>query len=123
MDKYTSASRLALTLNVGEHYEVYEKEQTVTLTEEGARFAEMALQVSTAGLNATLSPSPPSLSCVRSTTLTPTPSLQVDDLYDTAEPWASYVGNALKAKECFARDKEYIVRDDEVLCPIPCIYK
>ncbi len=117
VDKYTSASRLALTLNVGEHYEVYEKEQTVTLTEEGARFAEMALQVSTTELNATLAL--PSLTLlytmVRSTTLALAHTLQVDDLYDTAEPWASYVGNALKAKECFARDKEYIVRDDEVL--------
>jgi len=43
--KYEACSKLAATLNVGEHYEVYEKEQTVGMTEAGTRYCEAALQV------------------------------------------------------------------------------
>ena len=41
--------------------------------------------------------------------------LGVDDLYDPADPWAHFVLNALKAKELFIRDVNYIVRGDEVV--------
>lgn len=43
--KYEACSKLAATLSVGEHYEVYEKEQTVGMTEAGTRYCETALQV------------------------------------------------------------------------------
>ena len=43
------------------------------------------------------------------------PSLQVTDLYDPREQWASYLINALKAKELQARDTSYIVRGQEVI--------
>ena len=43
------------------------------------------------------------------------PSLQVTDLYDPREQWASYLINALKAKELQARDVNYIVRGQEVI--------
>lgn len=39
---------------------------------------------------------------------------QVTDLYDPREQWASFLINALKAKELQARDVNYIVRDTEV---------
>ena len=39
---------------------------------------------------------------------------QVSDLYDPREQWASYVLNAIKAKELFVRDVSYIVRANEV---------
>ena len=39
---------------------------------------------------------------------------QVSDLYDPREQWASFVINALKAKELQIRDVNYIVRDSEV---------
>jgi preprotein translocase subunit SecA len=41
--------------------------------------------------------------------------LGVKDLYDPADPWAHYIFNALKAKELFIKDVNYIVRDDEVV--------
>ena len=40
---------------------------------------------------------------------------QVTDLYDPREQWASYLINALKAKELQARDTSYIVRGQEVI--------
>ena len=39
---------------------------------------------------------------------------QVSDLYDPREQWASYILNAIKAKELFIRDVSYIVRANEV---------
>lgn len=41
--------------------------------------------------------------------------VDVKDLYDPREQWASFVLNAIKAKELFLRDVNYIVRGKEVL--------
>ena len=42
--------------------------------------------------------------------------LGIDNLYEAANsPLVSYLNNAIKAKELFERDKDYIVRDGEVL--------
>lgn len=41
--------------------------------------------------------------------------LQVPDLYDPREQWASYLINAIKAKELFLKDVSYIVRGGEVI--------
>ncbi|HGY5556692.1 MAG TPA: preprotein translocase subunit SecA [Prochlorococcus sp.] len=41
--------------------------------------------------------------------------LKVGDLFDPADPWAHYITNALKAKELFTRDVNYIVRDGEAV--------
>ncbi|XP_020226023.1 protein translocase subunit SecA, chloroplastic [Cajanus cajan] len=41
--------------------------------------------------------------------------LAVKDLYDPREQWASYLLNAIKAKELFLRDVNYIIRGKEVL--------
>lgn len=41
--------------------------------------------------------------------------LDVKDLYDPREQWASFVLNAIKAKELFLRDVNYIIRGQEVL--------
>lgn len=42
--------------------------------------------------------------------------LGIDNLYEAANsPLVSYLNNALKAKELFTRDKDYIVRNGEVL--------
>lgn len=41
--------------------------------------------------------------------------LQCQDLYNPQNPWASYIFNALKAKELFIKDVHYIVKDDEVI--------
>ena len=40
--------------------------------------------------------------------------LGVPDLYDPRTQWASYVINGLKAKELFARDVNYIVKNGEI---------
>lgn len=40
--------------------------------------------------------------------------LGVTDLYDPKDPWAHYIFNAIKAKELFIKDVNYIVRNDEV---------
>ena len=42
--------------------------------------------------------------------------LGIDNLYEAANsPLVSYLNNSLKAKELFTRDKDYIVRDGEVI--------
>jgi preprotein translocase subunit SecA len=40
--------------------------------------------------------------------------LGVTDLYDPKDPWAHYIFNAIKAKELFVKNVNYIVRDGEV---------
>lgn len=42
------------------------------------------------------------------------PCLQVPDLYDPRTQWASYIINAIKAKELFIKDVNYIVKNKEV---------
>lgn len=41
--------------------------------------------------------------------------LKVGDLYDPENPWAHYIFNAIKAKELFTPDVNYIVRNGEVV--------
>ena len=41
--------------------------------------------------------------------------LEVTDLFDPQDPWAHYMFNAIKAKELFIKDVNYIVRNDEVV--------
>ncbi len=41
--------------------------------------------------------------------------LGVADLYDPADPWAHFINNALKAKELFAKDVNYIVRSGDAV--------
>ncbi len=41
--------------------------------------------------------------------------LGVQDLFDPADPWAHYITNALKAKELFVEDVNYIVRGGEAV--------
>ena len=41
--------------------------------------------------------------------------LAVNDLYDPENPWAHYIFNAIKAKELFTKDVNYIVRNREVV--------
>lgn len=41
--------------------------------------------------------------------------LDKKDLFDPSDPWAQYIVNALKAKEFYARDRQYIVRNGEVI--------
>lgn len=41
--------------------------------------------------------------------------LKVDDLFDPKDPWAHYVFNAIKAKELFIKDVNYIIREDEIV--------
>ncbi|MEB3262995.1 MAG: preprotein translocase subunit SecA [Synechococcus sp.] len=41
--------------------------------------------------------------------------LGVSDLFDPQDPWAHYINNALKAKELFIRDVNYIVRAEEAV--------
>ncbi|KAL1309846.1 hypothetical protein AAHE18_17G207500 [Arachis hypogaea] len=42
-------------------------------------------------------------------------ALETNDLWDENDPWARFVMNALKAKEFYRRDVEYIVRDGKAL--------
>lgn len=41
--------------------------------------------------------------------------LGVSDLFDPEDPWAHYVFNAIKAKELFIDDVNYIVRNNEIV--------
>ncbi|CAI6001695.1 unnamed protein product [Closterium sp. NIES-64] len=113
-------------------WQVDEKQKAVLLTEEGYEEAETLL-----GVSDLLSYSPPPT--LPNPSQKPPPSLwQVDekqkavllteegyeeaetllgvsDLYDPREQWASYVINAIKAKELFLRDVQYIVKAGGIL--------
>ncbi len=41
--------------------------------------------------------------------------LGVKDLFNQQDPWAHYVFNALKARELFLKDVNYIIRDDQAI--------
>ena len=41
--------------------------------------------------------------------------LGVTDLFDPQDPWAHYIFNAIKAKELFTKDVNYIVRSNEIV--------
>ena len=41
--------------------------------------------------------------------------LKVNDLYDPKDPWAHYITNALKAKELFIKDVNYIIKNNEAV--------
>ncbi|MCT0224986.1 preprotein translocase subunit SecA [Synechococcus sp. CS-1328] len=41
--------------------------------------------------------------------------LGVSDLFDPADPWAHFINNALKAKELFVKDVNYIVRGEDAV--------
>lgn len=41
--------------------------------------------------------------------------LGVEDLFNPKDPWAHYIFNAIKAKELFIKDVNYIVRNEEVV--------
>ncbi len=41
--------------------------------------------------------------------------LGVTDLYDPENPWAHYISNAIKAKELFTKDVNYMVRNEEIV--------
>ncbi|TVR14493.1 MAG: preprotein translocase subunit SecA [Phormidium sp. GEM2.Bin31] len=41
--------------------------------------------------------------------------LGMTDLYDPEDPWAHYIFNAVKAKELFVKDVNYIIRDGDVV--------
>jgi preprotein translocase subunit SecA len=41
--------------------------------------------------------------------------LGVTDLYDPDNPWAHYISNAVKAKELFTKDVNYMVRNGEIV--------
>ncbi|PZO22537.1 MAG: preprotein translocase subunit SecA [Leptolyngbya foveolarum] len=41
--------------------------------------------------------------------------LGVSDLFDPNDPWAHYIFNAIKAKELFTKDVNYIARDGEIV--------
>ena len=41
--------------------------------------------------------------------------LKVSDLFDPDDPWAHYISNALKAKELFTKDVNYIVQQGQVV--------
>ncbi len=41
--------------------------------------------------------------------------LRVNDLYNPQDPWAHYITNALKAKELFIKDVNYIIKNDEAV--------
>ncbi|AAQ00845.1 MULTISPECIES: preprotein translocase subunit SecA [Prochlorococcus] len=41
--------------------------------------------------------------------------LKVKDLFDPKDPWAHYITNALKAKELFVKDVNYIVRNEDAV--------
>lgn len=85
-DKYYAARRVAKQAEAGEDYEVKEKEEACHLTDKGVELAQNMLGE--------------------------------DDLYaDDPEvmEWQHFLETALRAKEFYQRDEQYIVRDGEVV--------
>lgn len=41
--------------------------------------------------------------------------LKINNLYDLKNPWIKYILNALKAKELFSINKDYIIKNDEIV--------
>jgi len=85
-DKYYAAHRIARAAKPGRDYEVKEKEQSCHLTDQGVELAQRMLGVE---------------------------DLYADDP-DIME-WQHFIETALRAKEFFHRDEQYIVRDGEVI--------
>ncbi len=40
--------------------------------------------------------------------------LQIDNLYNISSPWIKYIVNALKAKELFIKNKDYIIKENQI---------
>ena len=92
--KYQIFARLVQYLKSGSHYETKEKERVVELTDEG--FAEMEKLLDREGLLAGAS------------------------LYDpSSADLMRHLRNALQAREFYKRDKEYMVKDGEVIIVDP----
>ncbi|MBI4289373.1 MAG: preprotein translocase subunit SecA [Chloroflexi bacterium] len=89
-NKYQIFARLVTRLKKDQDYQVDEKDRAVTLTQEGmSRMEEM---IKEQGL------------------------LKAPNLYDPANyGLASYMDNALKAHALFRRDKDYVVKDGQVI--------
>ncbi|MGK7946851.1 MAG: preprotein translocase subunit SecA [Microcystaceae cyanobacterium] len=86
-EKYMKAAEIVQALETETHYEVDEKARNVILTDYGEDNGyDKAEQL-----------------------------LNVSDLYDPENPWAHYIINAIKAKELFQKDVNYIVRNEEVV--------
>lgn len=93
-DKYVEANRIALLLRRGEDYDKDEEKRTISLTEEGILKAQKMLGI--------------------------------QDLYEQHESqdgafsakhieWIHHLEQAVRAKELFAKDVEYVVKDGEVI--------
>ena len=92
--KYQIFARLVQRLQPGVHYETKEKERIAELTDEG--FAEMERLLEREGLLAETS------------------------LYDpSSADLMRHLRNALQAREFFKRDKEYMIKDGEVIIVDP----
>ncbi len=95
---YVEFARMSPLLKPEIHYEIDERKRTVAVTEEGVRLVEDQL-----GLKAVP---------VEGGTM----NEEKGGLYDAANAaLVGYLNNALKAKELFKKDKDYIVRDGRVL--------
>ncbi|MBN1370043.1 MAG: preprotein translocase subunit SecA, partial [Dehalococcoidaceae bacterium] len=92
--KYQYFARLVPRLKPGEHYETKEKERSVELTDEGFGAVEKMLERD--GL------------------------LEGSSLYDpSSADLMRHLRNALQAKEFYRRDREYMLKDDEVIIVDP----
>ena len=85
-DKYHSAFRFAKSAKEGKDYEAKEKEQSCHLSDEGVELAQRMLGV---------------------------PDLYADD--PQVMEWQHFLETALRAKEFFKRDTEYLVKDGDVV--------
>ena len=89
-DKYKIFSRLTLSLLAAQDYEIEEREKTVKLTDEG--MSKMEDMLRREGL------------------------LKGPDLYDPANYLLThYLESALKARVLFKRDREYVIKNGEVI--------
>jgi preprotein translocase subunit SecA len=89
-EKYRIFARAIINLNVREDYEIEEKTRTVSLTETGINKMEKILRSEG--------------------------QLKASSIYDPANyTLTQYLENALKAKVIFQKDRDYVVKDGQVL--------
>lgn len=81
-EMYSQFAKIVRSLNIEEHYVVDEKEQSVSISDNGIDLVEK--------------------------------KLGIDNVYEDAE-LAYHLDNALKAKELYRRDDQYIVRNGEIV--------
>ena len=120
-DKHISSAQIAKELIKDKHYEVDLKNQKVELTQAGFKFCEqvynyLCVQISCRRDNDDDDDDDDYIYKYIVSMYVSMYVMQIvgKSLFDLSDPWAFFIVSALKAKELFTKDKEYIIKDNEL---------